>query len=222
MRRPDSVSLSHPAFLFCIWYCSLYTSLHSWWPLHFREFYTGQVSVWDARLWLLEYSVMLMTAERHTLSCHCPSVTTLLSLHPRGPMLRNSVTPNLRNKPNCFNSASVVTIYVEFELTEWQGHMITRSALVSNKHFWSQEEGWVEWWLCSQGREAMVQHQITANKPLWSKPSAPQSGNMSLLLLRHAGFTEILTEQRDGKGEWGEKASREWEKNAGIKWIKRC
>lgn len=107
---------------------------------------------------------------------------------------------------------SVVTIHLEFEFMDWQGHVIRCSALVNNKYHWSQEEGWV----------AMVQHQITANRPLQSKPSAPQSGNMSLLLLRHAGFTEILTEQRDGKGEWGEKASREWEKNARIKWIKRC
>ncbi|KAG8012507.1 hypothetical protein GBF38_020287 [Nibea albiflora] len=33
---------------------------------------------------------------------------------------------------------------------------------------------------------------------LWSKPSAPLCGNMSPLLLRHARFTEILTERRDG------------------------
>lgn len=53
----------------------------------------------------------------------------------------------------------------------------------------------------------MVQRQITANRPpLWSKSSAPRSGNMTLLLLRHCGFTEILTWRRDGK-EGGRKAS---------------
>ena len=64
-----------------------------------------------------------------------------------------------------------------------------------------------------------------SQQTLWSKK--PRSGNMSLLLPRHAGFTEILAEQRDGKGERGEQASREQEggrekKNAGMKWIKKC
>lgn len=40
----------------------------------------------------------------------------------------------------------------------------------------------------------------------------PLSMEHELLLLRHTRFTEILTERRDGKGEWGEKARREREK----------
>lgn len=156
-----------------------------------------------------------MTVERHTLCCHCLSVMLLLSPHSNHSTLRSSVTVDVSNKPNCFKSASVVTIYLEFELTEWQGHKIRWSALANNKYHWSQDEEWCDWWLCGQGGEAMGQRQITANRPLlWSKPSVPQSGNTSLLLLRHTGFTEILTERRDGKWEWGAKASGEGEQNA--------
>lgn len=64
----------------------------------------------------------------------------------------------------------------------------------------------------------MVNRQITANKPpRWSKPSAPQKGNTGLLLPRHTGFTEILTERRDGKGEQSKQRVRN---NEGIKRIK--
>lgn len=44
-------------FSLCIWRHSLYPSLYSWWPTHFHELHAGQVQVWEAHLWLLEYSV---------------------------------------------------------------------------------------------------------------------------------------------------------------------
>ncbi len=205
-------------FSLCIWRRSLYASLHSWWPMHYHELHTGQVTVQEAHLWLLEYSVWRREAYiMLSLSVSHPAPLSLLQT------LQTSVTFSVSNKPNCFKSASVVTIYLEFELTEWQGRKIRCSALVNNKYHWSQDEGWGDWWLCGQGVEAMVQRQIAANRPpLWRKPSAPRSGNMSLPLLRHARFTEILAERRDGKGEWGEKQAGSERKNAGIKRIKKC
>lgn len=68
-------------------------------------------------------------------------VTQLLSIN----ILKLSVKLNLNSKPNCFKSASMVTIYLEFELMEWQGHTIRCSAFVNNKYQWSQDEGWGDW-----------------------------------------------------------------------------
>lgn len=41
----------------CIWRHSLSASRHSQWPAHFHELHTGQVTIWEAHLRLLEYSV---------------------------------------------------------------------------------------------------------------------------------------------------------------------
>ena len=74
------------------------------------------------------------------------NVLSLTVCHPSPPSLlktvKSFVTLNVRSKLNCFNSASVVMAFLEFELTEWQGRMLRCSVLVNNKYHWSQDEGW--------------------------------------------------------------------------------
>lgn len=120
--------------------------------------------------------------------------------------VKSFVTLNVHSKLNCFNSASVVMAFLEFELTEWQGRMLRCSVLVNNKYHWSQDEGWGDFVAKEGNRWLYVKSQQTELcsgvnlKPLWAE---------TLFLLRQSGFTEIHTQQKDGK-EWGEKARREW------------
>ena len=121
-----------------------------------------------------------------------------------------------------FKSASVVTIYLEFELTEWQGHKIRCSALVIINTIGLKMRDEVTGDCAARRGGAMVQRQITANRPpLWSKPSAPRVETQAC----QDPPDSQKSSQSEGMGKESEceQASREREKKKeGIKWIKKC
>lgn len=134
MRRPRVERLSHPNVL------SAFGSSHFMHPCTLGDHHMFTQATLVAAEVLCD--VVEDRSETCALPCHCQA--------PSSSLPTSTVTVNVSNT-DCFKSASVVTIYLEFELAEWQGRKIRCSALVNNKYHWSQDEGWGDWWLCGQG-----------------------------------------------------------------------
>lgn len=57
-RYAKTWCMSFPSnFSLCFWRHLFSASLHSWWPTHFHELHTGQVTIWEKHLRPPEYSV---------------------------------------------------------------------------------------------------------------------------------------------------------------------